>query len=440
MTRVYSADWLLPVEGEPIEEGGLAVDAGRIVEVGPADDLEGERLHYEHAVIIPGLVNAHTHLEYAAYAGFGDGLSFAPWISLHIARKRRLDWDGHLAIARLGAAECLASGVTTVADSSFAGAAAAACAELGLRGTVYLEVFGGDPAETRAQLDEKLERVGDVFTDVLRPGISPHAPYTVSNEAYADAYETGLPVATHLHESSGEREWMTEGRGEFTTNAELLVPPAGETGIRRLADAGVLRPGLLAAHCVHVDAEEIALLAENGVSVAHCPRSNALLGCGIAPVAGLLAAGVTVGVGTDSPASAPSFDLFDELRAAVLCARAREQRPDALAAREAIALATLGGARALGLDAEVGSLVTGKRADFAVVSLAGSAFLPWEDPAAAVVLGGSAERVMLTVVQGEERYRKGGEEWLELLPGLRRSAAAARGQMLAEAAPLASKI
>ena len=146
MTRVYSADWLLPVEGEPIEEGGLAVDAGRIVEVGPADDLEGERLHYEHAVIIPGLVNAHTHLEYAAYAGFGDGLSFAPWISLHIARKRRLDWDGHLAIARLGAAECLASGVTTVADSSFAGAAAAACAELGLRGTVYLEVFGGDPA------------------------------------------------------------------------------------------------------------------------------------------------------------------------------------------------------------------------------------------------------------------------------------------------------
>jgi len=329
--------------------------------------------------------------------------------------------------------------VTTIADYSYAGAAAIACAELGLRGTVYLEIFGADPRDTAAQFEEKHERVGHVFGGRLREGISPHAPYTVSDEAYAAAYETGLPVGTHFHESKAELDWLIRGEGDFAARRDLLVDPAGTSGIRRLDAAGLLRPGLLAAHCVHVGAEEIGLLAARGVGVAHCPRSNALLGCGMAPVGALLAEGVALGVGTDSPASTPSFDFFDELRAVVSFARASAGRADALDAGAALRLATLGGARALGLEAEVGSLVTGKRADLTIVSLSGSPFLPWDDPAAGVVLGGSAERVVLTVVDGEERYRKGGEEWLELLPELRRSAAAARARMLAEAAPLASR-
>jgi 5-methylthioadenosine/S-adenosylhomocysteine deaminase len=183
----------------------------------------------------------------------------------------------------------------------------------------------------------------------------------------------------------------------------------------------------VAAHCVTVDDGEIALLAEHAVAVAHCPRSNALLGCGIAPVRELLDAGITVGLGTDSPASTPSFDFFEELRAALFFARARERSPEALSATEALELATLGSARALGLSDEVGSLEPGKRADLAVVSLEGSPFLPWEDPAAAVVLGGSPARVAATLVDGEVRYERGAFDWHEL----RRRGTSARSRLLA---------
>ena len=143
------------------------------------------------------------------------------------------------------------------------------------------------------------------------------------------------------------------------------------------------------------------------------------------------AAGVTVALGTDSPASTPSFDVFEELRTAVYAARARAERPDALSPDRALELATLSAARALGLDDEIGSLAPGKRADLTVVSLAGSPYLPWADPAAAVVFGGSPERVQLTLADGEERYRKGESDWHELLS----SAADARGRLLRRATP-----
>jgi 5-methylthioadenosine/S-adenosylhomocysteine deaminase len=191
----------------------------------------------------------------------------------------------------------------------------------------------------------------------------------------------------------------------------------------------VLHDRVAAAHCVQVDEEEIELLATHDVAVAHCPRSNAILGCGIAPLRRLLAAGVRVGIGTDSPASTPSIDMFDELRTAIYAARARERRGDALSAREALELATLGGARALGLDDELGSLTPGKRADLAVVSLTGSPYLPWEDPAAGVVFGGAPHHVLLSVVEGEIRYENGVTEWQELID----AAAGVRERMLAGA-------
>jgi 5-methylthioadenosine/S-adenosylhomocysteine deaminase len=238
--------------------------------------------------------------------------------------------------------------------------------------------------------------------------------------------ELGLPMQTHIAESPAERPWLVEGTGDWTPLADFLVPPPGETGVQLLAGAGLLGPGLSAAHCVHVDDEEIALLAERGVGVAHCPRSNGILGCGTAPLAELLEAGIAVGIATDSPASTPSFDLFDELRTAVVVARARAGRPDALSAAKALELATLGGARVLGLEGEVGSLVPGKRADLTVVSLEGSPFEPVENPAAAVVLGGSPDRVAATLVAGEIRYRRGTSAW----PDSRRAARRARSRML----------
>jgi 5-methylthioadenosine/S-adenosylhomocysteine deaminase len=423
--RVVSADWVVPIEGEPIAEGAVAIaDDGRIAAVGRRGELgEGER--FDGCVITPGFVNCHSHLEYAVYAGFGDGLAFPAWIAIHVERKQKLDLDDMRAIATDGALACLQSGITTVGDCSFAGAAAEAAAATGLRARVYVEAFslGGTTIE---RFERIRERIAPVLSDRVRLGVSPHAPYTCTLELYEECAALGLPTATHLAESIAEGEFLIDGSGDWSSFGEMLVSPPGETGVRMLAKAGLLGPNLMAAHCVHVDAEEIELLATHGVGVAHCPRSNGILGCGVAPLAELLEAGVAVGIATDSPASTPSFDLFEELRAAIVGARARAQSPEALSAERALELATLGGAKVLGMDGEVGSLVPGKWADLTAVTLEGSPFEPVENPATAVVLGGSPDRVVATLVAGEDVYRRGTSAW----PDTRKAARKARSRML----------
>jgi len=423
---VLSADWVLPIEGPPIEQGAVAIEDGRIAAVGTSAEL-GPGTRLEDSAIVPGFINAHSHLEYAVYAGFGDSLTdFAEWIRLHTERKHRIGWEDYVAIARLGAAECLRSGITTVGDCSFSGAAAVAIDELGLRGIAYLEVFGAEPADALEQFDELRFRAADHFNDRVLLGVSPHAPYSISPAVYRVCTELSLPLATHISESESEVRYLLD-RGGAWEGITWLVDPPRTTGTRLLADEGLLGPHVLAAHCVVVEPDEIELLAKYGVAVAHCPRSNAYVGCGIAPLRELRDAGLRVGVGTDGVSSTPSHDFFDELRAVVMMARARERRPDAMTATEALELGTLGGAQALGLDSEVGSLVPGKRADLAVVSLAGSSYLPWEDPAGAVVFGGSPDRVVATYVGGELRYERGGMDWQELTAAAR----SARRAMLA---------
>jgi cytosine/adenosine deaminase-related metal-dependent hydrolase len=425
--KVVSADWVVPVDGEPIRDGAVAHEHGLIAAVGTQDEL-GRGEHFADAVLLPGFVNAHTHLEYASYAGFGDGLSFGPWIALHVERKGRLELEDMEAIARLGAFECLRSGITTVGDCAFVGAAATACADVGLEAVIYLEVFGD--ADGFERFESLRERIAYGLPESVRIGVSPHAPYTVTLDLYRACDELGLPVATHLAESEAETEFLRSGTGDWEAFSHMLVPPLGTTGIRALADAALLGPRVLAAHCVQADREEIELLATHDVAVAHCPRSNAYLGCGVAPLHELREAGIRVCIATDSPASTPSFDMFDEMRAAIAGARARERRSDALSAADALELATLGGACALGLDADRGSLTPGKRADVTVLSLAETPWLPWEDPVTASVLGGAPERVVATLVSGRTRYEKGGKKWLELIDAAR----SARERLLLPAA------
>jgi len=417
-----SADWVLPVDGPPIENGVVRFENGRVAEVRTG---RGER-HYADAVIVPGFVNAHSHLEYANYAGFGDGLDFGSWIGLHMERKGRLSPADMLAIARLGALDSLRSGITTTADYSFSGAAASAADELGLRATVYLEVFARAPEEAERQWLAKRELVSE--SGLVTVGVSPHAPYSCTVDVYEWCLSLGVPVGTHLAESAHEEAWLEHGAGPLR-DSPIAVPPTGKRPVQTLEP--VLGPDLLCAHCVRLDEADIELLAARDVPVAHCPRSNALLGCGIAPLSALRAAGVRVGLGTDSPASTPSFDVFAEMRAAVSLARARERDAGALSAEAALRLATIDAAGALQPHANVGTLAPGNLADLAVVSLTESPYDPVEDPAAAVVFGGSPERVLETIVNGTTRYRKEDDEdtWQEV----RSIASAARRRMLAAA-------
>jgi 5-methylthioadenosine/S-adenosylhomocysteine deaminase len=419
VSLLVAADWVLPVASPPLRDGAVLVRDGAIAAVGPRDALQAAAPDaaveaFPDAALVPGFVNAHTHLEYGAFGGFGDGRSFAAWLAGFVGGQAALDREAIEASAALGALECLRSGVTTVADCSHAGAAVGAARSAGLRAIVHLETFGaGDPAPGVARLERALAAAEEEAGGLVELGVSPHAPYTVGPELYravhALAAARDLPLATHLAESAAEIAALRDGSGELAEALDrrgIPHPVLGEHPVARLHRDGVLDANTTAVHCVQVGDAEIAALAASGAAVVHCPRSNAMLGCGAAPVGALRAAGVRVGLGSDSPASALDFDHFAELRAAVATARTRERRADALSAAEALELATLGSARALGIDDRVGSLAPGLRADLAVVSLADTALADGGDPAAAVVYGGSPERVLVTIVDGDVRYRK----------------------------------
>lgn len=357
----------------------MLVDAaGRIAAVGADEAVprpEGARaVDYPDALLLPGLINAHTHLELHGLRGQVEEVDFFSWIQ-HMRRVRETAGaDDYLEGARAGLRECWSFGVTTVADTGTSGATVEAFAELGGRGVYYQEALGPDrrgAARAFAELMKSVDRLLEQAPAGVAIGVSPHAPYTVGPELLAQAVgyalERGLPLAMHLAESSAEVEFVTAGRGAFADNWRergIPLPYPARSPLAYAEVAGVLGPDLLAIHAVQADPEDVALLAETDTAVAACPRSNRRHGHGDPPLAELLGAGVRVGLGTDSAASVPDLDLLAEARAA------RELA--GLSAEEAVRLATLGGARALGLETEVGSLEAGKWADFCVLPLEAS--------------------------------------------------------------------
>ncbi len=377
----YHARWVLPISSAPLENGTVGEDGGHIVFVGPrADAPPGDDVELGEAALLPGLVNAHTHLELTALRGSLERLPFHRWMN---AMRDSRDWlfSGDVALdsARLGVLEGLGCGTTTFADTSATGMSAHAMAEAGVRGIVFQEVFGPDPAVSRqmmAELRDRVESLRSLRSPLLDIGISPHAPFTVSDDLYADAAryaaDERLPVAVHIAESAAESELVTCGSGVFAEGLRrrgIPVAVRARSPIELLERCGVLAARPLLIHCVQADSRDVDLIASSGCAVAHCPVSNAKLGHGIAPLTELLDRGVAVGLGTDSVASNNRMDLLDEARTAALFQRARTGRFDALSARAAIELATLGGARSLGLADGIGSLEVGKSADLAAFTL-----------------------------------------------------------------------
>ena len=412
----YRARWVLPISAPPLEDGVVAVEHGRIAYVGSAAGAPpGDTRQLGDAMLMPGLVNAHTHLELTAFRGFLENLDFARWITrLQAMKKAVFDRDRFLDAARLGLADGVRAGITTYADTCDSGVAFDAMLEAGVRGIMYQEVFGPDPAVAEGSLAELASMVDALRsrqTPLVRVGVSPHAPYSVSDALFASvaryAAEHSLPVAVHIAESEVERILVEQGEGVFAESLRrrgIAVSSRGRSSIDVLSRAGVLDGKPLLIHCVRVDAADIERIAASESSVAHCPVSNAKLGHGVAPLAALLKAGIAVGLGSDSMASNDHMDLLAESRAAVLAQGARGVPHDALSAGAALKLATIGGARALGLDADIGSLEVGKAADLAAFPIVAHRG-PLLDPEAAAVLALPGRAACLVTVAGRELVR-----------------------------------
>lgn len=420
---VYTAAWVLPISAAPIAQGAVVVDGERIAYVGRASGLPARyeterRIDLGAAVLMPGLVNAHTHLELTAMRGFLEGLAFREWLTV-LTRAREECFEPHSLYdsACSGIDEALRNGITTCADTTASGEPLAAMRNMGMRGIGYLEVFGPDPAQCATAIAGLARRAGVLRqqdTALVRTGISPHAPYTVSASlfrAVADlARSEQWPVAVHVAESVAETHFVRDGEGPFADGLRargIPVAPQARSSIALLDACDLLTCEPLLIHAVQVDDADIARIADRGARLVHCPISNLKLGHGVAPLERFQTAGIPTGLGTDSVASNDRMDLLGEARQATLLQALRRGMPDALGAHEALTLATLGGAQALGLADRIGSLEVGKDADLAAFSLDHDDALPVHDPAVTLVhvLAGAA--AVLVVIAGRERVRHG---------------------------------
>ena len=370
--------WLVPIEpvGTVLEDHALAVQDGRIVAVLSAAEaatryVAKEMLHLPTHAVMPGLVNAHTHAAMTLLRGIADDLPLMDWLQNHIWPaegahvSRAFCVDG----VKLAAAELIRGGVTCANDMYFfPDASAEAFAAAGMRATVNLITLDFPTAwanNADEYIHKGLELHDRLKTEhgndgLIRTIFGPHAPYTVSDapltkiRAYAN--ELGIGIHMHVHETAGE--------------VAMAVEATGKRPWQRLKELDLLGPDFIAVHMTQLTDQEIAEAAEFGVHVAHCPESNLKLASGFCPVDKLLKAGVNVCIGTDGAASNNDLDLFGELQTAALLAKAVAGDARALPAAQALHMATLAGAKALGWDDQIGSLVAGKQADFIAVDLA----------------------------------------------------------------------
>lgn len=369
------ASGVWPVTAPPIVDGAVLVSGDRIAAVG-ADSIvpspaDAESIEFHDAVLVPGLVNCHTHLELTHLAGRVREPEFAQWLRRVRTLKDETTAEAFATAAERGVRDVWARGITCVADTGSTGAVIAALARLGGRGIVYHEVFGPDPAGCDASLrglEAALEQLGPFASPRVVLGVSPHSPVTVSAPLFRAVAELArverLPLAVHLAESRAEADLVRHGTGPFAEGLRrrgIAIEARGISPVRYLADLDALSPAdrdrpTLCIHCVQVDDDDVRRLQEIGVSVAACPRSNQAHGHGESPIAALRAAGVPLGLGTDSVVSVPDLDLWAEAEAL------------GVEWTEALRLLTIEGARALALHDRIGSLEVGKQADLAVLT------------------------------------------------------------------------
>ena len=427
MMKIISAEYVLPISSAPIENGAVAVEKDKITAVGTQKKLaeqfpEAKCENFGKAAILPGFVNAHSHLEITAMRGFLDREEhdFYTWlIKLTKTRGEKLT-DKDIEIAAIfGALEGARAGVTCFGDiGRFGKAGFQALKVNGLRGVTFQETeFSPDNKtadEDFEKLKEKYTRLKEDETKLVKAGLSPHAPYTVSRKLFEKITDyavcENIKITIHAAESIEEQELMANGAGFFASvyhkyGYEWHNPNC--TSIEFLEKIGVLLAKPLLAHCVKVSENDIKLIAESDSRIVHCPKSNAKFGHGTAPLEKFMDNKIRVGFGSDSVASNNICDILEEARFGVLAARNMPDRKRFIEPEEAITAATLGGALALGLEMEIGTLNVGKQADLIVVSLENVAQQPIHDVYSALLFASNARDVRLTMVAGEEIYHDG---------------------------------
>ena len=398
------AKWIVPIEPAGALTGqALIVDAGSVVAIVPvavADEEYAARSHLAlpgHA-LLPGLVNAHTHAAMTLFRGLADDLPLQTWLEREIwPRETRFVapefvYDG----VRLAAIEMLKGGTTCFNDMYFyPDAAARACLETGIRAMLGLVVLDF-PTPYASDPDGYLQRglaIRDAYkhSPTLCFSLAPHAPYTVGDATWEKivmyARQLDLPIETHIAETAAEVARSLEQHGV--------------TPLARLHRLGATGPAFIGIHGVHLAPADVDVLATHGGHVVHCPVSNMKLGNGIAPVPMLLARGINVALGTDGAASNNRQDIWSEMRIAALLAKVGSGDPSVVSAQQALQMATLGGARALGLEATIGSLVPGKQADIVAVDLTATHTLPCYDPLSHLVHVAGRECVTDVWIGGE---------------------------------------
>lgn len=399
------ARWVIPVEPERacLEHYSVAIAAGRIVDILPSAAARArytprESIELPQHALIPGLINAHTHAAMSLFRGLADDLPLMDWLTKHIwpAEARWLSPEFVRDGVRLALAEMLKAGTTCLNDMYFFPEdAAAVLRETGMRACVGLILidFPSAYAQTPDEYFDKALKLHDSLRHdpLIRTAFAPHAPYSVSDGPLARIRtvnnELNLPVHMHVHETAHE--------------VDEAVAKSGMRPLARLEAIDLLGPSLMAVHMTQLTAHEIGQLAAAGASVVHCPQSNLKLASGFCPVQALLSAGVNVAIGSDGAASNNDLDMLSELRTAALLAKAVSGDASAVPTHTALRMATLNGARAMGLEEETGSLLIGKAADITAIDLSALASQPVYDPISQIVYTAGRDQVTDVWVAGK---------------------------------------
>lgn len=421
--QILTAEWVLPVSSDPIRKGAVVIDGPKIVAVGSLHDVReqfpnAESTDHGNAAILPGFINGHSHLEITAMRNQLDDVEhdFSSWLLKLNGIREKMTPDDINAAAVIGALEGARAGVTCFGDIGRMGHAGVhALKTVGLRGIVFQETeFSPDNRTAESDLKEliaKFEKLHGEQTELVHVGLSPHSPYTVGSKLFEMLAQFSIlnrvPLSIHAAESVDEHDLLTQGTGFFTGiyekyDVEWSSPHCSP--VEYLERLGVLAARPLLAHCVTVSDTDIEKIAANGASIAHCPKSNAKFGHGAAPLEKFLDSGVAVGLGSDSVASNNLCDIIEESRFAALTSRNRSGSKRFITAKEMIEAATIGGARAMCLDTDIGSLDAGKQADLAVISLDHVSQKPLGDICAAIVFASSGRDVKATYVAGKKVY------------------------------------